>query len=94
MITYKTNASKIHLLDIKEEIYNLLSKYEMPFVEGQDREISSFIYHAIKIGKYSTGYSVKMYAIVANKERYVEINNPYLLHLIKKSIFTEIIKVE
>ena len=91
-IKYKTKLTKVKITDLKKQLFDLLAQSDVAMIE-QDKK--SYIFHAVKVTKYSDGYSVKIYHQPANgKEQYVELNNIFLIQLLINSILDgEIINV-
>lgn len=89
-IKYKTKLTKVKITDLKKKLFDLLSECDVSFHEGEESDKTSFIYHGVKVTKYADGYSVKMYQQTVAKERYVEIDNIYLIHLLCESVPNEI----
>jgi len=87
-IKYKTNLKKIKISELKQKIYDLLSECDMP---GNDGTAKFYVYHGVRVTKYTEEYSVKIYhESSTGGQKLIEINNLYLLHLIAESIPNEI----
>ena len=89
-IKYKTKLTKVKLTDLKKRLFDLLSECDISFKEGEEGEKTSFIYHGVKVTKYADRHSVKMLQQKAGEERYVEIDNIYLIHLLCESVPNEV----
>jgi len=91
-IKYKTNLKKSSANKLKPELWEHLSLCDSPRIQGEEGEQQFIIYHAIKCIKLPSGnYSVRIYEKLSNsKERSVELDNLYLLHLLVENVTKEI----
>lgn len=91
-IKYKTKLTKVSASSLKQQLWEHLSQCESPRVQGEEGEQQFIIYHAIKVIKLASDeYKVKIYEKLSNdKERTVELDNLYLLHLLVKNVIEEI----
>ena len=91
-IKYKTKLTKVSASSLKSQLWELLSQCDSPRVQGEEGEQQFIIYHAIKVIKLPGGaYSVKIFEKSSNnKERYIELDNLYILHLLVENVTKEI----
>jgi len=91
-IKYKTNLKKVSAANLKKQLWEHLSQCDDPRIQGEESNQQFIIYHGIKCIKLPNDtYSVKIYEkLSGDRERSVELDNLYILHLLVSSVINEI----